>query len=360
VEVVLDFSHLRYPAAAGGWEYARGLLAGLERVDLEGIKVRCPIRAGLPPLDVPDSIGITTLHSRGYASRLESAYFVRRARPDVVHWLGNYRLPGSGKTPSLVLVNDFGKAMSLSLGYPLSPLGRLAGAMIDWQLSKATQIIVYADSVADQVHQRRPQASVTVNPPGPGHVVLCAAASPNSPVSDLGDRPFILIVGGNAQHKRFKMLTEAFSQSSLPEAGYLLVHAGLGLEGSDASVRTLGRVDEASLSWLLERASALAMPSSYEGFGMPVLEAATFGVPTLVSPNVPAAASASELSEVTVIGDGDWVDALSSLQRSPRVHARTLDERSEIFTRLWAKHASVVTRAWRRIGGGRGAYAPSN
>jgi glycosyltransferase involved in cell wall biosynthesis len=196
--------------------------------------------------------------------------------------------------------------------------------MIDWQLSKATEIIVYAESVADQVHQRRPQPSVTVNPPGSGRVVLFAAAPSTLPVDDLADRPFILIVGNNARHKRFKMLTEAFSQSSLPEAAYLLVHAGLGLEGSDASVRTLGRVDEPSLSWLLERASALAMPSSHEGFGMPVLEAATFGVPTLVSPNVPAAASASELSEVTVISDGDWVDALSSLQHSPRIHARTL------------------------------------
>lgn len=360
MNVVLDFSHLRYPAAAGGWEYARGLLAGLERVDLEGIKVRCPIRAGLPPLDVPEPLKIIPLHSRGYASRLESAYFVRRANPDVVHWLGSYRLPGSGKTPSLVLVNDFNYAMYPSLSYPLSPLGRLAGAMIDWQLSKATEIIVYADSIADQVHQRRPQASVTVNPPGPGRVVLFAAAPSTLPVDDLGDRPFILIVGNNARHKRFEMLTEAFSQSSLPEAGYLLVHVGLGLEGSGASVRTLGRVDEPSLSWLLERASALAMPSSHEGFGMPVLEAATFGVPTLVSPDVPAAASASELSEVTVISDGNWVEALSSLQRPPRIHARTLDERSEIFTRLWAEHASVVAKAWRRIGGGRGAYASSN
>jgi glycosyltransferase involved in cell wall biosynthesis len=360
VNVVLDLSHLRYPAAAGGWEYARGLLAGLERVDLEDIKVRCPIRAGLPPLDVPRSFEMLPLHSRGYASRLESAYNVRRVKPDVVHWLGSYRLPGSGKTPSLVLINDFSYAMYPSLGYPQSPLGRFADAIIDWQLMKATQIIVYAESVADQVHQRNPQALVTVNPPGPGRVVLCAAPPSTSSVDDLADRPFILVAGSNAPHKRFKMLIEAFSQSSLPEAGYLLVHAGLGLEGSGASIRTLGRVDEPSLSWLLERASGLAMPSSYEGFGMPVLEAATFGVPTLVSPNVPAAASASELSEVTVISDGDWVDALSSLQRSPRVHARTLDERSEIFTRLWAEHASVVTRAWRRIGGGRGAYASSN
>jgi len=335
VNVVLDFSHLRYPAAAAGaWEYARGLLAGLELVDLEDINVRCPIRAGLPPLDVPRSFEMVPLHSRGYASRLESACFVRRARPDVVHWLGSYRLPGSGKTPSLVLVNDFNKASYPSLGYPLSPLARLAGAIIDWQLSKATQIIVYADSVADEVHQRRPQASVTVNPPGPGRVVLSAAAPSTSPIDDLGDRPFIIIVGNNAPQKRFKMLIEAFSQSSLPGAGYLLVHAGLGLEGSGASVRTMGRVDEPSLSWLLERASALAMPSSKEGFGMPVLEAATFGVPALVSPNVPAATSASELAEVTVVSDGDWVDALSSFQRSPRVPVRTLGERSDIYSAM--------------------------
>ena len=352
MNVVLDFSHLRYPAAPGGWEYARGLLAGLELVDLEDIKVRCPIRAGLPPLQLPRSFELVPLHSRGYASRLESVYFVRRTRPDVVHWLGSYRLPGSGKTPSLVLVNDFHYEMYASLGYPVSFLARLASVMIDWQLSKAMEILVYAASVADQVYERWPQASVTVNPPGPGRVVLFEADPSTSLVDELGDRPFILFLGGNARHKRFAMLSEAFSQSRLPEAGYLLVRAGLGLEGNDASIRTVGRVDEPSLSWLFERAGALAMPSSIEGFGMPVLEAATFGAPALVSPNVPAAVGASELSEVTIVSDGDWVDALSSLQRSPRAHTRTLGERVDIFSRLWAEHASAVTKAWRRVGSG--------
>ena len=352
MNLVLDFSHLRYPAAAGGWEYARGLLAGFQQADLEDIKVRCPIRAGLPPLQLPPSFELVPLHSRGYASRLESAYFVRRTRPDVVHYLGSYRLPGSGKTPSLVLVNDFNYRMYQSLGYPVSFLTRLASVMIDWQLSKATEILVYAASVADQVYERWPQASVTVNPPGPGSVVLSDTESPISLVEEIADRRFILILGNNAPHKRFKMLCEAFSQSCLPEAGYLLVHAGLGLEGNDASIRTIGRVDESLLSWLFKRASALAMPSSNEGFGMPVLEAATFGVPTLVSPNVPAALAASELSEVTIVSDGDWVDALSTLQRSPRTRSRTLEERVDIFSRLWAQHASAVTKAWRRVGSG--------
>jgi glycosyltransferase involved in cell wall biosynthesis len=250
----------------------------------------------------------------------------------------------------LVLLNDFNYSMYKSFGYPISPLGRLAGTIIDWQLSKTTEIMVYADSVTQQVHDRRPEASVIVNPPGPGRVVLSAAAQPPSPVDELSNRPFILIIGNDAPHKRFKMLTEAFFQSSLPKAGYLLVHVGLGFEESSVWLRTMGRMDEPSLSWLLERASALAMPSSNEGFGMPVLEAATFGVPTLVSPKVPAAASASELSKVAVINDGDWVEALSSLHRSPRTLTRTLDERSDIFARLWTEHAFVVTKAWRRIG----------
>src|ERR1017187_2769489 len=50
VKVVLDFSHLQSPAAAGGWECARGFSAGLDQVDLEGIEVRCPIRPELPLL----------------------------------------------------------------------------------------------------------------------------------------------------------------------------------------------------------------------------------------------------------------------------------------------------------------------
>ena len=96
-----------------------------------------PNSAGTAPVGVPQSLKMVSLRTQNYFSRLESAYLVRSAKPDVVHWLGSYRLPGSGMTPSLVLVNDFNYGMYRSLGYSQSAHSRLAGAIINWQLSKA-------------------------------------------------------------------------------------------------------------------------------------------------------------------------------------------------------------------------------
>ena len=55
--------------------------------------------------------------------------------------------------------------------------------------------------------------------------------------------------------------------------------------------RVLGRVDQPTLELLYKRASAVVVPSLYEGFGLPVLEAMARG-------KVVVAAKASSLPEV--------------------------------------------------------------
>ena len=54
----------------------------------------------------------------------------------------------------------------------------------------------------------------------------------------------------------------------------------LGLEGK---VELLGRVDDSELAALYRGAYALLMPSLYEGFGLPVVEALSMGVPVISS-----------------------------------------------------------------------------
>src|SRR5436190_3187119 len=51
---------------------------------------------------------------------------------------------------------------------------------------------------------------------------------------------------------------------------------------AEPGVRYLGHVDEPTLAALYESASVLAFPSLYEGFGLPLLEAMTRGVPAVV------------------------------------------------------------------------------
>jgi alpha-1,3-rhamnosyl/mannosyltransferase len=60
---------------------------------------------------------------------------------------------------------------------------------------------------------------------------------------------------------------------------------------ASASCRVLGRVDQPTLELLYKRARAVVVPSLYEGFGLPVLEAMARG-------KVVVAAKASSLPEV--------------------------------------------------------------
>ena len=110
------------------------------------------------------------------------------------------------------------------------------------------------------------------------------------------NRPYLLFVGTLEPRKNLKRLLEAFR--SLPQSlkdRYQLVIAGAkgwgkidlpssvyGL-GLDRSVCLTGFVSDEQLTTLYAHAYMLAIPSLYEGFGLPLLEAMSFGVPVLTS-----------------------------------------------------------------------------
>src|SRR5207248_9487007 len=123
------------------------------------------------------------------------------------------------------------------------------------------------------------------------HVVPEAAGSlgPRAAALPGGLAPgFLLAVGTVEPRKNYPRLVAAYRR--LRDAPPLVV---VGREGwsygealeqlrSTPGVRLLGHVSDAELLGLYRSAGALAFPSLYEGFGLPLLEAMREGLPALI------------------------------------------------------------------------------
>jgi len=115
------------------------------------------------------------------------------------------------------------------------------------------------------------------------------ASAPVKPQAVL-DEPFVLFVGSLELRKNVVGLIQAFDISGVADQGLHLVIAGG--EANDGprvreaaraarNVHVLGFVSDGELRWLYENALAFAYPSYLEGFGVPIIEALKFGLPTL-------------------------------------------------------------------------------
>jgi glycosyltransferase involved in cell wall biosynthesis len=131
---------------------------------------------------------------------------------------------------------------------------------------------------------------IEVVPLGISNAMLSSAIEPSRPATG---RPYVLFVGSRNGYKNFELLWSAMTCS--PDlADFSLVLVG-GEEPSATDraiwsarvgaggVSHVGHVSDSALADLYRRASVLAVPSKYEGFGLPVLEAMAVGCPVCCS-----------------------------------------------------------------------------
>jgi len=127
--------------------------------------------------------------------------------------------------------------------------------------------------------------------------------------------PSVLFVGTLDGRKRGRWLVDLFLQRVRPEHP----DASLTIVGPPGpqwpGVRYHTGIDDAALATLYRRAWVYASPSTYEGFGLPYLEAMACGTPVLASPN-PGSLEVLEHGEYGCLADdADFAVALSTLLR---------------------------------------------
>lgn len=190
-----------------------------------------------------------------------------------------YRLPARRDLPSVVTVHDFiYERFSRGLRRQVHMTQKHAA------IRAAQALICISEATRQDLLEW-----VGVRPGQQVHVIHNGVSETFRPLPDLAPapRPYALFVGERGGYKNFALMLRALEL--LPELELHCVGGGTlrpqELEGispaTRSRVRHLGFVTEEALNEHYNRAACLVYPSSYEGFGIPVVEAMRAGCPVV-------------------------------------------------------------------------------
>lgn len=262
----------------GDETYVQNLLRRLPA--LAGDEFRFAALTRRPDL-IPDGVEAVAVPARFQELRMLWSVqgALRRLRPALAHF--QHVLPPRWRSRMVVTVHD------LSFERTAASMGRRDRAifkvMVPWSVGRARHVIAVSERTKRDLIDlyRVPEDRITVTPHG-----IDPAFGPARSAADEGGRDYVLFVGA-IQARKDPLAALAAAQ----EVGLPLVVAGperepalaRELERRGADLR--GYVEKDGLAELYRGAAALVLPSRYEGFGLPVLEAMACGTPVVANPD---------------------------------------------------------------------------
>ena len=292
-----------------------------------------------------------------------------RLGADLVHSLAS-TAPLWGRVPRITTIHDLNYLLVPEAHFGLLGLGMRV--LVPASVRRSRRLIVDAASTRDDL-----QRHLKVDP-GKVDVVPLAAAPPAGGAATgeaelrarlgLGDRAVVLSPGARRPHKNLATVIDALAQipaeqrPMLVATGYRTPYedelraraAGLGVGADLVLPEWLGAAD---LEGLYALSSAVVFVSRSEGFGLPVLEAMTRGVPVITS-------SRSSMPEVAgtaaLLVDPDdqhaIAGALTTLVTDPAERERLIAAgRARAAQFSWERTAELTAASYgRALGAGRG------
>lgn len=327
---------------SGIGRYTTGLVRALaSRGDIELVQVVAA--GGSTPAMNAEAVSAKA-HPFTPAGGFELGRIARRVTPDVTHCL-HFPTPVPARHPLVVTIHDLTpilvpgamRPFPHGIAYRLwnSRASKIADGMVTPSACTATDVQRLFPSAAHKVRVT-PEAADDFTGGSIGALPPAAV-----------EAPYILSMGNARPHKDLPTLLRAFEMISAKHPSMRLLLVGAETPDFVASVladapriasrvRFTGRVSDPELRALYANAIAFAFPSTYEGFGLPPLEAMSFGAPVICS-------DAASLPEVVggaalVFPAGD----VAALARSLTVVVDDPALRHELRTRGLARAATFT------------------
>jgi phosphatidyl-myo-inositol alpha-mannosyltransferase len=181
-------------------------------------------------------------------------------------------------------------------------------------------------------------------------IIPCGVDIERFKPSQKTDHPTILFVGTLGGRKRGSLLAKVFFEQVLPRFPNAELWAVSDIPLSGQGIRNFGRVPLETLCNLFQTAWIFCLPSTYEGFGVPYIEAMASGTAVIASPNLGAKEILSEGKYGIIAEDDQLGNSINQLIENPDLLNHYVAQglgRSLDFS--WDKVAKKYERVYEKI-----------
>jgi len=277
----IDANEANVDKRVGSNVYAFEVLWQLYRQDKDNayrIYLSAPPLADLPKTNKRWQYRILTPSFFWTQWRLPLSLWFDRPRPKVFLTLGHYA-PRFSPVPTMVCIMDLA-----FLKYPETFRSRDLWQLKSWteySVKNARHVFTISQATKKDIISTYhiPAGKISIASPG----VKRLKAGGLSPAKG----KYWLYLGTLQPRKNIDALIEGFA-ATLPAAGKLIIAGKIGWKYQPKKqdrIRYLGFVPNDKLGALIKNSQGLILPSLYEGFGIPVVQAMSLGTPVLVSRN---------------------------------------------------------------------------